>query len=70
MLAVEQQDGYCTARGPPAGVQHATENQHSNQTMYCERCGKDTLVEKHEVDGFTGYLCRDCLDEWEQIRAA
>lgn len=33
--------------------------------MECERCGKDTEVQKHEVDGFTGYLCSDCVEVWE-----
>lgn len=37
--------------------------------MKCERCGKDTSVEKHNVDGFTGYLCEDCQQIWEEKRA-
>lgn len=36
--------------------------------MKCERCGEDTHVERHDVNGFTGYLCEDCLDEWEYLQ--
>jgi len=36
-------------------------------TMKCERCGADTYVERHEVDGFTGYLCDSCRDAWDEI---
>ncbi len=35
--------------------------------MKCERCGVDTHVDRHEVGGFTGYLCSDCLDIWDQL---
>ena len=37
--------------------------------MKCERCGEDTRTEKYDVDGFTGHLCADCREEWEQILA-
>lgn len=37
--------------------------------MKCERCGADTSVERHDVDGFSGYLCSDCADVWEQLSA-
>lgn len=36
--------------------------------MKCERCGNATLVDKHDVDGFTGYLCEDCAKVWAEIR--
>lgn len=36
--------------------------------MKCERCGADTSVTRHDVDGFTGYLCPDCEDEWDRIQ--
>lgn len=36
--------------------------------MKCERCGADTQVKKHDVDGFTGYLCADCWDAWNKIQ--
>jgi len=35
--------------------------------MNCERCGEDTTVDKYEVDGFTGYLCEECADTWDEI---
>lgn len=35
--------------------------------MKCERCGADTTVTKHGVDGYTGYLCDECMDVWEEI---
>ncbi|MFW6002977.1 MAG: hypothetical protein ACOCPT_00965 [Halanaeroarchaeum sp.] len=37
--------------------------------MKCERCGAETSVEKHDVDGFTGYLCEDCRTVWADIRS-
>lgn len=37
--------------------------------MHCERCGADPPVERHEVDGFTGYLCRDCAEAWDAIQS-
>jgi len=37
--------------------------------MQCERCGSDTHVERHEIDGFVGYLCRECLAVWEELRS-
>lgn len=36
--------------------------------MKCERCGADTSVERHDVDGFTGYLCADCREVWDGLR--
>lgn len=35
--------------------------------MRCERCGSDTSVAKHSVDGFTGYLCGECQDVWSGL---
>lgn len=35
--------------------------------MRCHRCGEDTRLEPHEVDGFTGDLCETCLEIWEEI---
>jgi transposase-like protein len=35
--------------------------------MKCERCGDDTHVSRYDVDGFTGYLCEECLEKWETI---
>lgn len=35
--------------------------------MECERCEADTAVERYEVDGFSGYLCDDCADVWDQL---
>lgn len=35
--------------------------------MKCERCGADRAVKHHDIDGFTGKLCDDCLEVWEQI---
>lgn len=37
--------------------------------MKCERCGSDTTVTKHDINGFTGYLCSDCWKVWNQIHA-
>lgn len=36
--------------------------------MECERCGEDTDVHRHDVDGFTGYLCEECEEEWDAIQ--
>lgn len=36
-------------------------------SMKCERCMADDTVERHVVDGFTGYLCARCRSEWDQI---
>lgn len=36
--------------------------------MKCERCGEDTEVHPHSVDGFTGYLCDSCLTEWGTVQ--
>lgn len=36
--------------------------------MRCERCGSATVVERHDVDGFTGYLCEECEQVWDEIR--
>ncbi|ELZ84197.1 hypothetical protein C455_00802 [Haloferax larsenii JCM 13917] len=35
--------------------------------MRCERCGADTTVTGHTVDGFTGYLCRECHAVWDRL---
>lgn len=35
--------------------------------MKCERCGTDTHVEQYDVDGFTGYLCDECREAWNEI---
>lgn len=35
--------------------------------MKCERCGLDTHVEKHEVDGYEGYLCEACRQRWVSL---
>jgi transposase-like protein len=37
--------------------------------MECNRCGEDTTVERYDVDQFTGFLCADCHDAWEELRA-
>ena len=34
----------------------------------CERCGNTTHVERYDVDRFTGFLCDDCRDVWNEIR--
>lgn len=34
--------------------------------MKCGRCGADASVEKHTVDGFSGYVCRGCLEVWTE----
>jgi hypothetical protein len=36
--------------------------------MECERCGETSNVERYDIDGFTGYLCDDCQDVWDEIR--
>jgi len=36
-------------------------------TMKCERCGDDTRVLRHDVDGFTGYLCEACESKWGRM---
>jgi len=35
--------------------------------MNCERCGKDTTVSKYEVDEFSGSLCEECVQAWDEI---
>lgn len=35
--------------------------------MRCERCLSDTSVEKHVVDGFSGFLCERCRSEWDRL---
>ncbi len=35
--------------------------------MRCNRCGEDTWLERHEVDGFTGRLCEKCVEKWDEI---
>lgn len=37
--------------------------------MKCERCGEAASVEHYEVDGYTGYLCADCVDAWDRIQS-
>ena len=37
--------------------------------MRCGRCLADTPVERHQTDGFTGYLCSACREEWERLTA-
>ena len=37
--------------------------------MKCERCGIEKPVTQHDVDGFTGQLCDDCVEVWEAIEA-
>jgi len=36
--------------------------------MKCDRCGADASVERYDVDGFTGHLCDDCVEVWDQIQ--
>ena len=36
--------------------------------MDCERCGANTDVKKHDVDGFTGYLCEECRQTWVKLQ--
>lgn len=36
--------------------------------MKCERCGKDTSVDRYDVDGFVGYLCEECVEAWDGIQ--
>lgn len=36
--------------------------------MNCERCGEDTQVQRYNVDGFTGYLCGECVEKWNAIQ--
>jgi len=35
--------------------------------MNCERCQRDRTVEKYVIDGFEGYLCEECRDQWEKM---
>lgn len=35
--------------------------------MKCERCGASTQVDQYDVDGFTGYLCDECRDVWDEL---
>lgn len=35
--------------------------------MKCERCGDNTHVGQHEIDGFTGHLCKNCTQVWDEI---
>jgi transposase-like protein len=37
--------------------------------MRCERCLASTSVEKHVVDGFSGFLCERCRSEWARLTA-
>lgn len=36
--------------------------------MKCDRCGADTSVERYDVDGFTGWLCDECVEVWNQTQ--
>lgn len=36
--------------------------------MRCERCEADTTVHRYDVDGFTGYLCAECQETWDEIQ--
>jgi len=36
--------------------------------MQCGRCGKDTEVTHHDIDGFSGYLCEDCEAAWKLLQ--
>lgn len=36
--------------------------------MKCERCGRDTSVDRYDVDGFAGFLCEDCVEAWDRIQ--
>lgn len=38
-------------------------------SMKCERCGEDTHIQCYNVDGFTGYLCDDCVEEWKRVQS-
>jgi len=35
--------------------------------MKCQRCGEDTSVRRHEIDGFDGWLCEECLEKWQDV---
>ena len=35
--------------------------------MKCERCREDKKTQRYEVDGFTGYLCEECVEVWNKI---
>ena len=37
--------------------------------MRCERCGSDEPVERYDVGEFTGYLCQDCREIWDELVA-
>jgi hypothetical protein len=37
--------------------------------MKCDRCGADASVGRHDVDGFTGLLCEDCVETWDRIQS-
>lgn len=37
--------------------------------MRCDRCGANTSVSTYDVDGFTGRLCDDCIDVWDEIQS-
>jgi ssDNA-binding Zn-finger/Zn-ribbon topoisomerase 1 len=37
--------------------------------MRCERCGADTHVERHMIDGYSGHLCAECREEWNRLSA-
>ena len=35
--------------------------------MKCERCGVDSHVETHVVDGYRGQLCETCHEQWRRL---
>jgi transposase-like protein len=36
--------------------------------MKCERCTTDTHVRRHDVDGYVGYICERCREQWKRLR--
>ena len=36
--------------------------------MKCERCTADTAVEPHGVDGYVGFVCERCREQWERLQ--
>jgi len=37
--------------------------------MRCDRCGENKSVSTYDVDGFTGRLCDDCIEVWDEIQS-
>jgi hypothetical protein len=35
--------------------------------MRCERCEEETVVDRFDVDGFTGSLCEECQEQWDTL---